>query len=45
MESTEQKLELITKYFDDFTPTQLAQLTGLEAAYKEWNSQINVIFL
>ena len=43
MESTEQKLELITKYFDDFTPTQLQQLAGLEAAYKEWNSQINVI--
>ena len=43
MESTEQKLELITKYFADFTSTQLAQLTGLEAAYKEWNSQINVI--
>lgn len=43
MESTEQKLELITKYFDDFTPIQLAQLSGLEAAYKEWNSQINVI--
>ena len=43
MESTEQKLELITKYFDDFTSEQLAQLSGLEAAYKEWNSQINVI--
>jgi len=25
-------LELITRYFDDFTPAQLAQLTGLEAA-------------
>jgi 16S rRNA (guanine527-N7)-methyltransferase len=43
MESTEQKLELITKYFADFTPKQLNQLMGLEAAYKEWNSQINVI--
>jgi len=43
MESTEQKLELITKYFDDFSPIQLAQLSGLDAAYKEWNSQINVI--
>ena len=43
MESTEQKLELITKYFADFTPTQLTQLAGLEAAYTEWNSQINVI--
>jgi 16S rRNA (guanine527-N7)-methyltransferase len=43
MESTEQKLELITKYFADFTPTQLTQLAGLDAAYTEWNSQINVI--
>ena len=43
MESTEQKLELITKYFADFTPQQLTQLAGLEAAYKEWNSHINVI--
>jgi 16S rRNA (guanine527-N7)-methyltransferase len=43
MESTPKKLELITKYFDDFSPKQLAQFEGLEAAYKEWNSQINVI--
>lgn len=43
MESSEQKLELITKYFAEFTPTQLTQLSGLEAAYTEWNSQINVI--
>ena len=43
MESTEQKLELITKYFADFTPAQLTQLAGLEAAYTEWNNQINVI--
>ena len=43
MESTPEKLELITKYFDDFSPKQLAQFEGLEAAYKEWNSQINVI--
>jgi 16S rRNA (guanine527-N7)-methyltransferase len=43
MESTPKKLELITKYFDDFSPKQLAQFEGLENAYKEWNSQINVI--
>ncbi len=43
MESTPQKLELITKYFADFTELQLKQLTLLEALYKEWNAQINVI--
>ena len=43
MESPSKKLELITKYFADFTPKQLAQIEGLEPAYKEWNSQINVI--
>lgn len=43
MESTTKKLELITKYFADFTPKQLAQLEGLDNAYQEWNSKINVI--
>jgi 16S rRNA (guanine527-N7)-methyltransferase len=43
MESTTKKLELITKYFADFTPKQLTQLEGLDNAYQEWNSKINVI--
>ena len=43
MESPKEKLELITKYFDDFTPVQISQFEALEPAYKEWNSQINVI--
>ena len=43
MESSTEKLELITRYFDDFTPIQLAQLSGLEAAYQEWNAKINVV--
>jgi 16S rRNA (guanine527-N7)-methyltransferase len=43
MESAPKQLELITKYFADFTTAQINQLTELEAAYKEWNSQINVI--
>jgi 16S rRNA (guanine527-N7)-methyltransferase len=43
MESSTEKLELITRYFDDFTPVQLAQLSGLEAAYQEWNAKINVV--
>ena len=43
MESAAQKLGLITKYFDDFTPQQLHQLGMLEELYKEWNAKINVI--
>ena len=43
MESTPEKLELITRYFADFTPKQLMQFAALDGAYKEWNSQINVI--
>ena len=43
MESAAQKLGLIQQYFDDFTETQLQQFASLEALYKEWNAQINVI--
>ncbi|MEO6316545.1 MAG: 16S rRNA (guanine(527)-N(7))-methyltransferase RsmG [Chitinophagaceae bacterium] len=43
MEETPQKLELILQYFGDFSQQQLAQFAALEALYKEWNSQINVI--
>lgn len=43
MESAPQKLELITKYFDDFTPGQLQQFAALEDLYREWNAKINVV--
>ncbi len=43
MESTPQKLELITSYFDDFSEKQLAQFAALDGLYREWNTQINVI--
>lgn len=43
MEKTTQHLELILKYFDDFTALQLEQLAALDTLYKEWNSKINVI--
>ncbi|HYM93207.1 MAG TPA: 16S rRNA (guanine(527)-N(7))-methyltransferase RsmG [Chitinophagaceae bacterium] len=43
MEKTPQHLELITKYFSDFTDKQLNQLTELDGLFKEWNSKINVI--
>ena len=43
MESTPEKLELITQYFADFTDKQLQQFAALEGAYKDWNAKINVI--
>ncbi|MDO6431806.1 16S rRNA (guanine(527)-N(7))-methyltransferase RsmG [Flavitalea sp. BT771] len=43
MEKTTGHLELILRYFDDFTPRQLQQLAALEELYKEWNNKINVI--
>lgn len=36
-------MDIILKYFADFTPAQLQQLRQLEGLYKEWNEQINVI--
>jgi 16S rRNA (guanine527-N7)-methyltransferase len=36
-------LEIILKYFADFTEEQKAQFRQLESVYKEWNEQINVI--
>jgi 16S rRNA (guanine527-N7)-methyltransferase len=36
-------MEIILKYFTDFTPKQLDQLKALEHLYKEWNEKINVI--
>lgn len=36
-------MELVLKYFSDFTPQQLQQLEGLGHLYKEWNEKINVI--
>lgn len=36
-------LEVITKYFSDFTPRQMEQLEALASLYEEWNSKINVI--
>ena len=36
-------MEIILKYFSDFTPVQLKQFAALDGLYKEWNSKINVI--
>lgn len=36
-------MDIILKYFSDFTNTQLDQIRQLEALYKDWNEKINVI--
>lgn len=36
-------MEIILKYFSDFTPAQLSQFRQLEPLYREWNEKINVI--
>ena len=36
-------MEILLKYFSDFTPKQIEQYTALEELYKEWNEKINVI--
>jgi len=36
-------MEIILKYFSDFTPKQLQQFEALKGVYKEWNDKINVI--
>lgn len=43
MEKTPSNLELISRYFADFTPEQLDQYQQLDALYREWNEKINVI--
>jgi 16S rRNA (guanine527-N7)-methyltransferase len=36
-------MDLIKKYFADFTPQQEQQLAALKSLYTEWNEKINVI--
>lgn len=36
-------MEIVLKYFDDFSPKQLQQLSALKDLYADWNSKINVI--
>lgn len=36
-------MEVLLKYFSDFTPRQIEQFTALATVYKEWNEKINVI--
>lgn len=43
MEKTKEDMELILKYFNDFSDQQLAQFAALESLYAEWNQKINVV--
>jgi 16S rRNA (guanine527-N7)-methyltransferase len=36
-------MDIILKYFSDFTPGQLNQLQAIDGLYREWNEKINVI--
>jgi len=36
-------MDVITKYFADFTPAQKAQFAALHELYRDWNSKINVV--
>ncbi|WP_198673962.1 16S rRNA (guanine(527)-N(7))-methyltransferase RsmG [Chitinophaga alhagiae] len=36
-------MEIVLKYFADFTPRQLDQFRSLAPLYREWNDKINVI--
>jgi 16S rRNA (guanine527-N7)-methyltransferase len=36
-------MDIILKYFSDFTETQLKQFHALDHLYQEWNAKINVI--
>jgi 16S rRNA (guanine527-N7)-methyltransferase len=36
-------MDVVLKYFSDFTEKQLAQFRALDELYREWNAKINVI--
>ncbi len=36
-------MEIILKYFSDFTERQVEQFAALDGLYREWNAKINVI--
>src|ERR1700743_1781145 len=43
MEKSPDQLEIVLRYFTEFSPVQLRQLAALDQLYKEWNAKINVI--
>jgi 16S rRNA (guanine527-N7)-methyltransferase len=43
MEEAPRGMEIVSRYFSDFTDEQIRQFVKLETVYQEWNAQINVI--
>ena len=43
MAKTPEGLEIVLRYFADFSPAQIRQLAALEDLYRDWNAKINVI--
>ena len=43
LKKMEEEIDILLKYFSDFTPKQSEQFSALEKLYKEWNAKINVI--
>jgi len=43
MDETQTRMEVIQRYFSDFSEHQLRQFAMLEGLYREWNAQINVV--
>jgi 16S rRNA (guanine527-N7)-methyltransferase len=43
MEKAPANLELVLRYFADFSPAQLQQMAALDELYRDWNDKINVI--
>jgi 16S rRNA (guanine527-N7)-methyltransferase len=43
MEEPQKAMEIIGKYFSEFSPAQQKQWEQLQAIYQEWNEKINVI--
>ncbi|MEJ7912757.1 MAG: RsmG family class I SAM-dependent methyltransferase, partial [Chitinophagaceae bacterium] len=36
-------MEIVSKYFSDFTPRQAEQFAALAGLYQHWNAMVNVI--
>ena len=43
MAKTPEDLEIVLRYFADFSPAQIGQLAALGDLYRDWNAKINVI--
>jgi 16S rRNA (guanine527-N7)-methyltransferase len=43
MEEATRGMEIVTRYFSDFSDEQIRQFRILETVYQEWNAKINVI--